>query len=105
MDVDIDIDVDSYTTPIPNSGANKASPRFSWTSFWDGLVENPTFFPMVPWYGPLIWTPIYTNYIPYSKQGPVEQTPPESKGPISRAHRKPLGGIEGGISEVYECQA
>ena len=32
-------------------------------------------------YGPLTWTPIHTNYIPYTKQGPIEQTPPESKGP------------------------
>ena len=46
---------------------------------------------MGPWYGPLIWNRIYTNYIPHAKQGPIEQTPPESKGPTTKAHRKTLG--------------
>ena len=33
---------------------------------------------------PLIWTPVHTTcIIPYIKQGPIEQTPPESKGHIT----------------------
>ena len=33
----------------------------------------------------------YANYLPYAKKGPIEPTPPESEGPIPRAHRKTLG--------------
>ena len=46
-------------------------------------------------YGPLVWAPnldpnTYQLYTIYQK-GPIEQTPPESKEPITRARRKILG--------------
>ena len=35
-------------------------------------------------YRPLIWTPIHANYKPYTKEGYIEQTVPES----NKAHNK-----------------
>ena len=35
--------------------------------------------------------PLYTHYIPYTKQRPTKQTPRESNGPVPRAHRKARG--------------
>ena len=43
-----------------------------------------------PQYGALIWTPIHKNHIPYAKYGTIEQTPPESEGPKTKALRKTL---------------
>ena len=43
-------------------------------------------------YGPLNLHP-NTSYIPYTKSS-IEQSPPEAKGPITRARRKTLRCIE-----------
>ena len=44
---------------------------------------------------------VYQVHTIYSKQGPIEQTPPESKGPITRALRKALRHC--GITDESVC--
>ena len=39
----------------------------------------------------IAWTPIHTHHIPYTKWGPIEQTPPESKRGLERLNAKPNG--------------
>ena len=30
---------------------------------------------------PLVWNGIHANYISYTKEGPIEQSPPDQRGP------------------------
>ena len=59
--------------PIPNLW-------FFWPFYWV-LFQR---FPLVPQYWPLIWTPIYTKYIPYSTRLAHRTDPIRIKG----AHNK-----------------
>ena len=57
-------------------------------------------FAIGPASGPLIWTPTYTNFTPYTKLRPIEHTQPESKGPLTRAHgRRVTRGVLGNTRE------